>query len=196
MNERQQHVHLTILAVVGFATLLGPADSSGQEPDNPPTGWEFLETDSDCDQDPNLALSIHTGTTNSHGALAQLADQGTTINFDVVFPLTSRLGWDIRLGYSDFSGLGGQSDVSINNLSANLSYIVIDRTPWVFVNAGPGIYQIDNSDTEYGANLGIGVGYPWGPNRVLEFTYNYHWALSASPQYRFDKIQIGIVQKF
>lgn len=161
--------------------------------------WNFLYEAEDeliCLQDAKYTLSFHTGITTPYGDLKKIVDDGRTVNFDIVFPLSSNLSWDLRLGWSDFPGTTGNDDFEIWNLSANIAYALRFKKPWLFVNGGLGLYKANYGNTNLGFNIGAGLGYPLRSNIVLEMTYNYHMAFTGSPDPMFGKIQTGILIRF
>lgn len=144
------------------------------------------------------AWSVHAGVAQPYGNFNNIADAGFTINLDVFFPISQNLGWDLRLGFSRFNGTAGLNDIDIWNFSANLKYFLVSPGSPLepFVNGGVGLYYIDRTELETGYNIGIGLGRDVTPNLTLELTFNFHSAVTASPDVRFGKLQFGLLWSF
>ncbi len=142
-------------------------------------------------------FSLHAGLVDPNGALAAIADQGSTLNLDFVYPFTTQLAWDVRLGYSRFDGQPGLPDVGVGNLAANIKFTVNPAAPVrFFLNGGLGIYHFDPGSFEGGGNLGLGLNVPVGPRFDFEATYNYHNAFTAAPNREFNQFQLGFLVSF
>ena len=142
-------------------------------------------------------FSIHTGLIEPNGSLGSVADHGSVLNLDFIYPLTPNLAWDVRLGHGSFDGNPGLSDVDFWKLGANLKYTVNPLAPVrFFLNGGLNLYHFDPGDVEGGLNGGLGVTIPIGQRFALEGTYNYHSAVTASPSLEFSQFQIGLLISF
>lgn len=139
------------------------------------------------------ALSIHGGITTPLGILNTTTDPGPAVTLDFVYPFTPQLAVDFRLGYSNFNGISGASDVDIWNLSANLKAIPLLSIPYAIVNGGFGLYYVDYNDLEAGFSVGIGLGQPINSTVDLEVTLNYHRTFTASPDLEFLRLQLGLI---
>ncbi len=152
-----------------------------------------------CNEPPGFkrGLSIHAGVAIPSGVLNSTTGPGPTINVDITFPIIPQVAWDARVGYSRFNGTGGAGNVSIWNLSSNIKWIPTLALPWAFVNGGLGGYYIDaTSAWEFGYNLGLGIGQPVGSDLTFEVTGNYHSTVTGTPDFRFWKLQIGLIWHF
>jgi hypothetical protein len=142
-------------------------------------------------------LSLHAGWVFPHGAFHAFAGQGSTLNLDFLAPFTPHWAWDVRLGTSRFAGRAGHPDTVLATLSANARYTFSPAAPVrLFLNGGLGFYHFNPGDFDGGGNLGLGLGVPLGRRFVLETTYNYHWAFTATPVLRFDQLQLGLLASF
>jgi hypothetical protein len=143
------------------------------------------------------AFSLHGGIAFPHGALASTVTQGSAFHLDFLYPVRPRWAWDVRLGQDSFDGRPGQVDIDVSTLAANARFTLNPGWPVrVFLNGGIGAYHFDPGQFEGGTNLGLGLQIPAGSRFVLELTYNYHWALTASPTLRFDELQAGVLIPF
>jgi opacity protein-like surface antigen len=103
----------------------------------------------------------------------------------------------VRVGYASFNGASGSSDTDVWNVLGNARYTFNPVAPArVFVNGGAGLYHFDPGDAEFGFNVGGGVHVPVKPRFAVEATYNYHHALTASPNRRYSQVQGGVVVMF
>lgn len=142
-------------------------------------------------------FSLHAGLVDPNGALGTVADQGSTLNLDFVYPLTTQLAWDVRLGHSSFDGKPGFPDVDLWALGGNIRFTLFPAAPVrVFLNGGVGGYHFDPGTFEGGANLGLGLNVPAGSRFDFEATYNYHDAFTASPNREFHQVQLGMLVSF
>lgn len=180
---------------VGFTpTLPGPHSClltvASDDPDSP-------MVDSALDARTPPAFSLHTGLADVHGALASTHDDGSTINLDFVHDVSANWGWDLRLGFTGLDGKAANPDIDIWSVGANAKYTFNPADPLrLFLNGGGGIHHFDPGDTELGLNLGLGLHFPLSRRFSLEATYNYHNAITASPDLRFDQLQLGILISF
>ncbi len=142
-------------------------------------------------------LSLHAGLVSPHGALHSVARQGSTLNLDFVYPFLPRWAWDVRLGLSRFDGRAANPDTDLATLSANAKFTLNPAAPVrVFLNGGLGLYHFDLGQFEAGGNLGLGLSVPAGPRFAFEVTYNYHSALTASPDLEYGQAQLGLLVSF
>lgn len=142
-------------------------------------------------------FSLHAGLVDPSGALGAVADQGSTFNLDFVYPFTTQLAWDVRLGYSSFDGQLGLPDISLWTLDANIKFTVNPAAPVrFFLNGGLGIYHFDPGTFEGGGNVGLGLNVPVGSRFDFEATYNYHNAFTAAPDLEFNQFQLGFLVSF
>ncbi len=142
-------------------------------------------------------FSLHGGLVMPHGAFHLIAKQGSTVHFDFVYPWRPRWAWDVRLGVSRFDGRSSNPDTDVYTLSANAKYTLNPGAPvHVFLNGGLGGYHFDPGNFEGGVDLGIGLNVPVNRRFTLELTYNYDWALTASPTLRFSELQLGLLISF
>ncbi len=176
----QQRVDATPAEVIGGLTLQFRA--TAPEPQPPPGGKGFRR-----------ALSLHAGVAVPLGSSANVLDPGPTANVDVIFPLTPRLAVDLRGGVAQLKGSSGTGDVDVWDVSANLKWMAIVSTPWVFVNGGVGVYRVGSADWVAGANIGAGVGRSITPTLDAEVTVNYHRAFSPGPDVPYAKLQAGLI---
>lgn len=143
------------------------------------------------------AFSIHAGVANAKGALNNTNDDGLTINFDFVRDVNQNWAWDVRMGVSKLDGKAPNPDIDVWTIASNARYTFNPISPFrLFANGGLGLYQFDPGDLELGANLGLGIRIPINPRFGLEATYNYHNAFTASPDLKFDQIQLGLLISF
>lgn len=143
------------------------------------------------------AMSLHAGLVDPHGALSNVARQGSTLNLDFVYWFRPRWAWDVRLGASSFDGKAGLPDTDLWSLAANARFTINPAAPVrVFLNGGLGVYHVDPGDFEGGGNLGLGLNVPAGPRFAFEATYNHHWAFTASPTLEFGQAQLGFLVFF
>jgi hypothetical protein len=142
-------------------------------------------------------LSLHAGLAEPHDALANITKDGSTLNFDFIYPFKPKWAWDVRLGVSKFDGELGQPDIEAWTLSPNLRFTVNPGAPVrLFFNGGLGLYHFNPGDFEGGGNLGAGLTIPLGSRFALEPTYNYHLAFTASPKLKYSQIQLGLLVSF
>ncbi len=145
------------------------------------------------------AWSIHAGTVDPHGVLNTAFDGDFTLNLDYVRSINRRWDWDLRLGLSRFDAKGGiPRDLDVWNLSGNLKYTLNPGAPLrTFVNGGLGAYYLDPpGDLEGGYNIGVGLAVPLSPTITGELTYNYHETVTATPDIKFGKLQLGLLFSF
>ncbi len=140
-----------------------------------------------------VGWSLHAGAAVPLGTLNLATDPGPTINADVIFPITPKLGVDLRGGYSRLNGSGLANDVHVWDLSVNLKVIPVLSTPYPFVNGGLGIYHVSPNHLEAGFNVGVGVGLPISPRVDLEATGNYHRTFTGPADAEFLKLQLGLI---
>ncbi len=141
--------------------------------------------------------SLHAGIVRPFGDLDDITDAGPTVNLDLLYPLNRNLAWDLRLGFSNFDGSDGHSDINLLTVGANLKYTFNPTSPMrVFVNGGGGLYAFDPGDVEGGLNVGIGLNIPLSGRYSFEATYNYHKAVTASDSLHFDQFQLGVLASF
>jgi len=142
-------------------------------------------------------LSLHAGLADPHGALHHIAKQGSTFHLDFVYPWQPQWAWDVRVGSSRFDGRAGNPDTDVSTLSANAKFTVNPGAPvHLFLNGGLGLYHFHPGDFEGGGNLGLGLNVPLDRRFALELTYNYDWALTASPTLDFSQVQLGLLVSF
>ncbi len=181
--------------VVGFTPLLPGAKScnltiTSDDPDTPAVVRPLT-----AHTPPHF--SLHAGLADAHGALSAVARDGSTLNFDFVFPVTPKLAWDVRLGVARLDGQPGSPDTDVWKLGADVKFTFNPAAPVrVFVNSGPHLYHFDPGAFEAGLNLGLGLTVPAGSRFAFELTYNYHWALTASPDLELSELQGGFLVSF
>ena len=143
------------------------------------------------------AFSLHAGLADAHGAFSAVADDGSTLNLDFVYPLAPKWAWDVRLGIARIDGQPGFADTDVWKLGANAKFTVNPAAPArFFLNAGPHLYHFDPGSFEGGLNLGLGLQVPAGPRFAFEATYNYHLALTAAPDLEWSELQLGFLVSF
>lgn len=146
---------------------------------------------------PQRAFSLHAGQAEAEGSLSSVASDGPTLNLDLVRQISTHWAWDVRLGMAQLDGQPGLPDIDVLKFGANLRYTFNPGAPVrLFVNGGPHVYDFDPGSTEGGANLGLGLRVPAGPTMAIEATYNYHWAVTASPSLELSEIQVGLLVSF
>jgi hypothetical protein len=144
-----------------------------------------------------LALSLHAGQVNPSGDLNKIADAGLTVTLDLLYRFNAHWGLDFRLGYSSFDGRAGNSDTDLYTLGTNLKYTFNPASPVrIFLNGGGGLYDFDPGDVEGGVNVGVGLNIPLSQRFTFEATYNYHNAVTASDDLRYDQLQLGVLVSF
>jgi hypothetical protein len=143
------------------------------------------------------SLSVHAGWVASHGALASLADDGSSFELDFTNPVRTDLAWQLRLGHSRFDGAAGQPDTKVWRLGVNAKYTFNPGAPLqVFVNGGPDLYHFVPGSFEGGVNLGVGLHVPAGQRFSFEVTYDYNRALTPSPDLHFSQVMLGMLVSF
>lgn len=143
------------------------------------------------------AFSLHTGIADPHGALSATNEDGSTINLDFVHDVSPHWGWDVRLGVASLDGKPANPDVDIWSVLGNAKYTINPGAPLqLFLNGGGGVHHFDPGDTELGLNLGLGIKVPLSKRFSLEATYNYHNAVTASPDLEYDQLQFGLLISF
>ncbi len=143
------------------------------------------------------AFSLHAGRVEAHGAFANVARDGSALDLDFLSPLGPQWAADVRLGFARFDGQPGQPDTDLWKLGANAKFTFNPAAAvHVFVNGGPDLYHFSPGSFEGGVNLGLGLNVPAGSRFSFEATYNYHWALTASPDLRYDQLQLGLLISF
>lgn len=147
-----------------------------------------------CPADGKYALIFHSGVVYPHSDLRLRSGVGWTTALQATFPIKRwpRWGWDVGGQYSHFPGTNGLSAVNIVDFSGNLSFAVLRSRRWLFVNAGPGGYHLENQGMHFGFNAGGGMGLPIRTSAVFELTYNYHSTVDR-PVVRFSSLQGGVV---
>jgi hypothetical protein len=143
------------------------------------------------------SLSVHAGWVDSHGALSNVADDGSSFELDFTNPIWTDLAWQLRLGYSRFDGAAGLPDTKTWRLGVNAKYTFNPGALLqVFVNGGPDLYHFSPGNFEGGANLGVGLHVPAGKLFSFEATYDYNRALTASPDLPFSQVMLGMLVSF
>jgi hypothetical protein len=143
------------------------------------------------------AFSIHTGVANARGTLGNTNDDGLTINLDFIYDIDAHWAWDVRMGFSRLDGKAANPDIDVWSVAGNARYTFNPLSPLhLLINVGLGLYQFDPGDLEVGANLGLGLRFPINPRFSLEATYNYHNAFTASPDLKYDQLQLGLLISF
>lgn len=143
------------------------------------------------------SLSVHAGWVDSHGALANVADDGSSFELDFTNPVWTDLDWQLRLGHSRFDGATGLPDTKVWRLGVNAKYTFNPGAPLqVFVNGGPDLYHFDPGSFEGGVNLGLGLHVPAGSLFSFEATYDYNRALTPSPDLPFSQVMLGMLVSF
>jgi hypothetical protein len=131
------------------------------------------------------------------GTFNNAHDPGPTGNVDVIFAVTPRLAFDLRGGLARFSASGGGGGLNVWDISANLKYMTVVASPWVFVNGGVGAYRVGSTDWAAGANIGVGVGWHLlPPTWDAEATINYHRAFTPGDDVPYLKLQLGLIRAF
>ncbi|MEO6191740.1 MAG: choice-of-anchor D domain-containing protein [Thermoanaerobaculia bacterium] len=142
-------------------------------------------------------LGLRAGLAEPHGALRNVARQGSAFSLDLLYPVRPRLAWDLRLGTSRLDGRAGHLDTRIWALTPEIRYTLNPASPVrVFLNGGAGAYHFDPGNFEGGGTLGLGFNVPAGPRFAIEATYDYHWVFTASPTLRFSQAQLGVLISF
>ena len=145
----------------------------------------------------DVVVTAPAGELNVPNNYVAIARDGSAFNLDFVSPLTTHLAWDLRLGIDRLDGQPGLPDTDVWKLGANLKWTFNPAAPLrVFVNGGPHLYHFDPGTFEGGANLGLGLQVPAGPRFAVEATYNYHWALTPSPDLEVSELQLGTLVSF
>lgn len=143
------------------------------------------------------ALSLHAGVADAHGSFSTVARDGSTFNLDFLYPVSPNLAWQARLGVARLDGQPGFADTDVWKLGANARWTFNPGAPLrVFVDGGPHLYHFDPGSVEGGANLGLGLGVPAGARFSFELIWDYHWALTASPNLEFSELQLGTLVSF
>ena len=148
------------------------------------------------ERDRKPAWSVHLGAADPGGLLDAAFDSGpaVAIDYEVPFPNHDALSWDVRLGLSKFDNPGIGDDPKVYDLSGNLKYRWPSTgSPWILVNAGLGLYDLDPGDLEGGYNFGGGVGFRLSPTVRLEATLNRHATFTTSPDVEFNKLMLGLL---
>ena len=96
------------------------------------------------------------------------------------------------MGCAQFDGAAGFEDTDVWSGKIKYALNPASTTARVFANGGLGLYHFDPGDAEFGFNIGAGVKFPIGRRFALEGTYNYHYALTASPNHRYSQLQAGL----
>ena len=92
---------------------------------------------------------------------------------------------------------GYAPDTRVWRLGANAKYTFNPAAPLhVFVNGGPDLYHFDPGAFEGGFNLGLGLNLPAGKRFSFEATYDYNRALTASPDFPFNQVMLGMLVSF
>ena len=142
-------------------------------------------------------FSLHAGLADAHGALSAVARDGSTLNLDFLYQVLPKLAWDVRLGVAKLDGQPGLADTDVWKLGANAKFTINPAAPVrVFINGGPHLYHFVPGNFEAGLNLGLGLNIPAGSHFAFEVTYNYHWALTASPDLELSELQGGLLISF
>jgi len=178
---------------VGFAPVLpgrrtGTLTVASNDPDTPSVVLQLTGRSP-------AYFSIHGGAVFPHGVFSNVADVGSTATVAFTYPFLPNWAWDVRVGVASFNGASGFGDTDVWNVLGNFKYTFNPAAPVVrvFLNGGAGLYHFDPGDAEFGFNLGAGVQLPIRPRFAVEGTYNYHHALTASPNRRYSQVQGGLV---
>jgi hypothetical protein len=143
------------------------------------------------------AFSLHVGLVDPHGALSSVAKDGSSLDLDFLYPVGPQWAWDVRLGFAKFDGQPGQPDTDLWRLGANAKFTINPAAPVrVFANAGPNLYHFSPGNVEGGVNFGLGLNVPAGSRFSFEAAYNYHLALTASPDLEYSQVQLGFLVSF
>ena len=142
------------------------------------------------------ALSIHSGTAIPTGSFANDFDPGFNILLDADYTFSPQLSVVTFFGYNDLkSKTAGIDDNYWINLSANVRYRrPLNRAFSYYVGAGPGIYIPENGDTEFGANVGLGINYEYSPLLTFELGADYHTIFD--PDIQFVHSHAGVIFRF
>jgi len=143
------------------------------------------------------ALSLHSGLVDPYGHLGSTTKQGSTFGLIYLQPFSPQWAWDARLALARFDGKPGQDDVDLITAGAEARFTFNPAAPLrIFLNGGLGIYHFDPGDVEGGLSLGLGLAVSTGDAMSLELTYDYHLALTASPDLEYGQLQLGAVFYF
>lgn len=143
------------------------------------------------------AFSLHAGVSDAHGSFSTTARDGSALDLDFLYTVSTQLAWRGRLGVARLGGQPGFSDTDVWKLGAGARWTFNPAAPVrVFVGGGPNLYHFDPGTVEGGLSLGVGLGVPAGSRFAFELTWDYHWALTASPQLEFSELQLGTLISF
>jgi hypothetical protein len=126
-----------------------------------------------------------------------VARDGSALDLDFLSPLGPDWAVVLRLGFARFDGQPGQPDTELWKLGANAKYTFNPAAAvQVFLNGGPNLYHFDPGSVEGGVNLGLGLNVPAGSRFSFEAAYDYHLALTASPDLEYGQLQLGLLISF
>ena len=141
-------------------------------------------------------ISAHSGAAVPTGTFANDFDPGINALLDAGYHFSPQLSVVAFFGYNDFkSKTAGVDDNYWLNLSANVRYYRPWSGPWsVYIGAGPGIYIPQTGDSEFGANVGLGINYEYSPLLTFEWGADYHTIFD--PDIQFVHSHAGVIFRF
>lgn len=143
------------------------------------------------------ALSLHAGVADAHGSLSSVARDGSAVDLDLLYPLSPPFAWRARLGWARLDGQPGAPDTDVWKLGLEGRWTFNPGAPVeVFAGAGPYLLHFDPGAVEGGVAAGVGIGVPAGARFRFELTWDYLWALTASPTLEVSELQLGTVVSF
>lgn len=143
------------------------------------------------------SASLHLGVVDPRSGIGDFFHEGPSVMLDVGYRLTDRVSLIGYLGSHRFdSEIGGVWDAKFWSLSAVLRWELGGGPLRPYLQAGPGLYDLDYGSTEWGYLLGAGVAYELAPAWDLELGVNYHVWPEVSPDIEFLQPLVGLVRYF
>jgi hypothetical protein len=142
------------------------------------------------------SLSLHAGSSIPSGNFANDYQTGINVLLDVDYHFSNQWTLVSLFGYNNFkSKTTGVDDQYLFIISANLRYYKPFSASWsVYIGGGPGLYIPKNGNTEFGANIGLGINYELNSRVNFEIGADYHAMFSNNTQ--FIQNHIGVVFRF
>jgi len=139
-----------------------------------------------------LGFSLHAGTNQPHGNFASRVDGDKSWMVDLEYRFRDTTSLELLYGHHQFDGIRRFPDTDVDHLSVNLKQFLTGGFWQLFINGGGGFYSVDPGDTDFGANVGVGILHMFPSGFGVEAGYNYHRVFTTPDDIDFSTILLGL----
>jgi len=144
-----------------------------------------------------LGFSLHAGVNQPHTDFANRVDGDKSWMVDLEYRLRDRTSLELLYGHHEFDGVEivreeRFPDTDVDHLSVNLKQFLTGGFWQLFINGGGGFYSVDPGDTDFGANVGVGILHMFPSGFGVEAGYNYHRVFTTPDDIDFSTILLGL----